>query len=270
MPSKEKTRHTDTPVVGLVSVITPVYNSAPYLKDCIQSVMAQTYTNWELLLVDDFSTDSSVDLIKSMARDETRIRFFCNTENQGAAYSRNLATRESNGEFIAFLDSDDVWEPNKLQIQIQQMQSQDNWVCYSNYIRVDERGEEVGIRILAMPELSYQKQIKNNYIGNLTGIYSVAKLDKIMAPDIRKRQDWAVWLEAIKRNGKPALGIDQDLARYRVGQNSISSRKWKLLGYNFQFYRSYLKFSWLKSIRYMGLFLWEYFLVRPRWIERYT
>lgn len=269
MPSKERTRHTDQLVSGLVSVITPVYNSAAYLEACVASVQAQTYTDWELLLVDDASSDNSMQLIHSLAAKDARIRYFTNPQNQGAAFSRNLATREAKGEYIAFLDSDDLWEPEKLQLQIDKMQQSGNPVCFGSYIRIDEQDNELGIRIKAIPELTYNKQIRNNYIGNLTGIYNALELDKILAPNIRKRQDWAVWLEAIKRSGQPALGIQQDLARYRVGQASISSKKWKLLGYNFRFYKEFLQFSWLKSAGYTLLFLWEYFVHRPKWIEHY-
>ena len=269
MPSKEKTRHTDQLVPGLVSVITPVYNSAAYLEACVASVQAQTYTNWELILVDDASTDNSLELVQSLCAGDARIRYYSNDKNQGAAFSRNLATQEAKGEYIAFLDSDDLWEPQKLQLQIDKMQESDNPVCFGSYVRIDGDGNELGIRIKAMPELSYSKQIRNNYIGNLTGIYNAAELDKILAPDIRKRQDWAVWLEAIKRSGQPAVGIQQDLARYRVGQASISSNKWKLLRYNFRFYREYLQFSGLKAMRYTVVFLWEYFVQRPKWIEHY-
>ncbi|PQB05494.1 glycosyltransferase family 2 protein [Aureitalea marina] len=269
MPSKGRTKHIDDFVPGLVSVVSPVFNSAPYLQGCIQSVLDQTYTQWEMLLVDDASTDGSSQIMKKAAAMDKRIRIFFNQENQGAAHSRNKATEEAKGEYIAFLDSDDLWEPDKLNLQIQQMESTGNPVCFSNYIRIDEQGHELGIRIKAIPELSYQKQLRNNYIGNLTGIYRVSSIGKIMSPAIRKRQDWAVWLEAIRRSSTPALGLDHDLARYRVGQTSISSKKWRLLSHNYRFYREYLHFSGIKSFTYLLIFLWEYFLNRPRWIERY-
>ena len=122
--------------------------------------------------------------------------------------------------------------------------------------------------LVALPSLSYQKQHTNNYIGNLTGIYHARSLGKIFSPNIRKRQDWAVWLEAIKKSGQVAVGIQEDLAFYRVRKGSMSSSKVKLVKYNFQFYRNYLKYSWGKSVVCLLRFFWEYFLVRPKYIKK--
>ena len=147
------------------------------------------------------------------------------------------------------------------------MLQQDQYVSFTNYLHLDEEGKPLGKRILAMPNLSYKKQLLNNYIGNLTGIYNAEKLGKIPSPNIRKRQDWAVWLEAIKRSKKPALGINEDLAYYRVRKGSISANKVKLVKYNYLFYRS-LGFNIIKSGWYLLRFFWEYFMVRPRYIQK--
>ena len=119
-----------------------------------------------------------------------------------------------------------------------------------------------------MPELSYKKQHKNNYIGNLTGIYSTVALGKVHSPAIRKRQDWAVWLEAIKRSGKPAQGLQEDLAFYRVREESISSDKMKLVKYNYRFYKQHLGYSSVKSGWHLLKFFVEYFFVRPQYIQK--
>ncbi|MBT0607168.1 glycosyltransferase family 2 protein [Aequorivita echinoideorum] len=253
---------------GIVSIITPVFNSSQFIAKAIESVVNQTYKDWELIIVDDASWDASIEIIEEFKQKDSRIRFFRLDENQGAAFCRNLATEKANGKYIAFLDSDDLWKPEKLQIQTDFMEQNNCDVCFSNYLHIDENGNPLHKRVIAKSSLSYKKQRLNNYIGNLTGIYNAESLGKILAPKIRKRQDWAVWLEAIHRSGKPALGIQQDLAFYRVRKGSVSANKWKLINYNFLFYRDYLKYSYPKSFYFLLLFFWEYFMQRPKYIEK--
>ncbi len=253
----------------LVSIITPLYNSEAFILECIQSLQKQTFPNWEQLVVDDASTDQSLRLVQKIALQDHRIKLVSLPKNKGAAFCRNLATEKASGTFIAFLDSDDFWAPEKLEKQINFMQSQGASVSFTNYLHVDETGGALGKRIKAIKKLSYSKQHCNNYIGNLTGIYNASKLGKIMAPNIRKRQDWAVWLEAIRRSEKPALGLQEDLAYYRVREGSISSSKWRLIKYNYLFYRDFLGYSILKSGYWLLRFFWEYFFIRPKYIENY-
>ncbi|MEZ4778123.1 MAG: glycosyltransferase family 2 protein [Flavobacteriaceae bacterium] len=266
MHYEEKKKPISVTEAPLVSIITPTFNSEAYIQQTIASVQAQTYSNWEHILVDDASLDNSGSMVEEIANVDFRIKFIQLKKNQGAAYCRNLATEKANGTFIAFLDSDDYWHPEKLEKQISLMLKQDQWVSFTNYLHIDEEGKSLKKRILVMPKLSYRKQLLNNYIGNLTGIYNVEKLGKIIAPNIRKRQDWAVWLEAIKRSGKSALGIQEDLAYYRVRKDSISANKLKLVKYNYLFYRS-LGFNIVKSGWYLLRFFCEYFLVRPKYIQ---
>lgn len=253
---------------GLVSIITPIYNSSKYIAEAITSVQQQTYTDWEHIIIDDASTDCSAEIVEGFAAKDSRIRFYKHSENKGAAFCRNFATKMATGKYIAFLDSDDLWVPEKLKIQLDFMEYYQCDVSFSSYIQIDKNRQPLHKRIIAKESLSYKKQHSNNYIGNLTGMYNVQKLGKIMAPKIRKRQDWAVWLEAIKRSGKPAMGIQQDLAYYCVRKGSVSSNKWKLVKYNFQFYYRYLNYSWPKSVYFLLIFFWEYFFERPKFIER--
>lgn len=262
---KKPTNSTEKP---LVSIITPSYNAALFIINTVISVREQSYPNWEHIIVDDASTDPTPTLLEQFAEEDARVRIELLSENRGAAYCRNRATELAQGEFIAFLDSDDLWHPEKLQKQLEYMQANACGVCFSSYLHIDENGHSLGKRIKALPKLTYQKQLRNNYIGNLTGIYSVQSLGKIMAPSIRKRQDWAVWLEAIQRQGKPACGLQQDLAYYRVRSGSISSNKWKLIQYNYQFYRTFLGQSWPRASLNLLRFFWEYFVHRPKQIER--
>ncbi len=252
----------------LVSVITPLYNADKFIAQTIDSVQAQAYSNWEHIIVDDLSTDASLEIVKGYAEKDPRIKLLTSEENQGAALCRNRATKEASGRFIAFLDSDDLWDEKKLETQIQFMMENECAVSYTSYLHIDEHGNPLNKRIIALPKLDYKKQHRNNYIGNLTGVYDTSVTGKIMAPGIRKRQDWAVWLEAIQKSGQPALGIQQDLAYYRVREGSISSSKSKLVPYNFQFYRKFLGYSWLKSAFCLCRFFWEYFVHRPKQIQR--
>lgn len=268
MPFEEKKKHIEGTNMPLVSIITPLYNAASFVSETINSVLQQTYQNWELLIVDDASTDNSVCISEAFAAKEPRIRLLKNNKNKGAAYCRNQATELAKGDYIAFLDADDLWFPKKLEKQIQFMQKAKATVSFTSYMHIDETGKYLHKNIIAMPRLTYAKQHTNNYIGNLTGVYHAAVLGKIIAPKLEKRQDWAVWLEAIKRSDSPALGIQEILAKYRVHASSMSANKSSLLKHNFNFYRKHLGYSWLTSTCYLGRFMWEYFMVRPKFIEK--
>jgi teichuronic acid biosynthesis glycosyltransferase TuaG len=257
MHYEEKKKHINIESTPLVSIITPLYNASSFISETILSVQNQNYLNWELIIVDDASLDSSVKIAEEFANNDSRIFVYRNKQNKGAAFCRNLATEKAKGDFVAFLDADDLWHQDKLQKQLNLMQEKNNPVSCTSYLHIDEQGKLLNKRIKALPLLSYNKQHRNNYIGNLTGMYNASVLGKITAPNIRKRQDWAVWLEAIKRSGKPALGIQEDLAYYRIHKGGISSNKLNLIKYNYIFYRDYL-----------GVFFWEYFIHRPKQIEK--
>lgn len=251
----------------LVSVIMPAFNSEKFIAEAVESVIKQSYSNWELIVVDDASTDATPQIIDKYTQLDPRIFSIKLPTNNGPSYCRNKATEIAKGVYIAFLDSDDLWTLNKLKFQIEFMIDRDCAVSFTNYLRIDEVGNSLNKRVKAIDFLSLKKQLRNNYIGNLTGMYNVTSLGKIMSPKILKRQDWALWLEAIKRSGKPAQGIPQDLAFYRIREKSLSANKIGLLQYNYYFYKKHLQFSTLKSLYFMGCFLWEYFFIRPRYIE---
>jgi len=257
-----------TNTTPLVSIITPLFNAEKYIAQTLESVQQQSYENWEHIIVNDASEDTSEEIVRNFAEKHPRVQLISLHENKGAAYCRNHATELAQGDYIAFLDSDDLWHPEKLTKQIGFMLSRDCEVSYTSYLHINEAGESLHKRIKALDQLPYKKQLRNNYIGNLTGIYKASTLGKIIAPPIRKRQDWAVWLTAIKRSGKPALGLVEDLAYYRVREGSISSNKLALIPYNFKFYRSHLGYSWFASVYRLFMFFWEYFFVRPRHIEK--
>jgi len=251
----------------LVSVIMPAFNAENFIEAAVSSVISQTYSAWELFIIDDASTDATLSQAEKLAKQDSRIKIIRNKKNSGAGISRNNGIKAAQGDFIAFLDADDQWKPKKLEIQLEAMQQQDAAVCFSSYQQINENGSSRNEIIEALPILSYQKLLKSNYLGNLTGIYNVKKLGKIYAPEIRKRQDWALWLEALKKGG-PAIGIQRCLAKYRIRKGSISGNKLEMLKYNFNIYHKVLGFSFPKSIGYMLVFLKEHFIIKPKQVKR--
>lgn len=247
----------------LVSVIMPAYNSAKFIEESITSVKDQTYSHWELLIIDDASQDSTLKIIRDHAVGDERIRIHPLPTNQGAGFARNIGIKASRGDYISFLDADDLWYPEKLEVQLEFMRAADVQVCYSSYTLMDEAGSETGWRVKALPHLSFNKLLKANYIGNLTGMYCAANLGKVYCPLIRKRQDWGLWLLATRKAGG-ARGIEQSLARYRIRKRSISGDKWEMVGYNYRVFRKVLHFSVVKSLYRMVIFLWEQFFVKSR------
>jgi glycosyltransferase involved in cell wall biosynthesis len=248
----------------LVSIITPMYNSEAFISEMIHSVINQTHKNWELLLIDDYSTDKTIEIATSFSNRYSNIKLFTNEINQGAANSRNKGIIESKGDFIAFLDADDLWKSEKLEKQLKVMKDENCDVCFSSYELINEQGKQLNKMVKALPFLTYNKQLKSNYIGNLTGIYKSKTLGKITTANLRKRQDWLLWLEAIKNSGKPAVGIQESLAYYRVRRYSVSSNKLNLLKYNFWVYRKGLRLSAIKSMGYFTIFLFEHFFVKSK------
>ena len=249
-----------------VVVVLPAYNAAKTLERTYAEIPFDIVD--EVILTDDKSSDNTVEVVAALNEHDSRICLERFETNQGTAQTRNKATELARGTYVAFLDSDDRWMPEKLEVQLQLMRSTGATVVYSNYLRMDESGRSLNQRVKAIEKLSYSKQRANNYIGNLTGMYNAEVLGKIYSPPFRKRQDWALWMEAIKRAGQPAVGMDRDLAWYRMRTTSISARKTELLKYNYRVYREYLGYSAPVSFFRMMRFLWEYFLVRPRLIER--
>lgn len=247
----------------LVSVIMPAYNSKGYIEQAIQSIQDQTYPNWELIIVDDASTDGTFALVENKIKQNQKVHLLQNRKNQGTGVARNLGIKAAKGRYICFLDADDLWLPEKLRVQVEFMQKRDLVMSFSSYRLISEVGEELDKTILALPELSYSKLLRANYVGNLTGMYDVEKTGKVYCPPFRKRQDWALWLSVLKKAGG-AKGIQQPLALYRLRKEGISGNKFALIRHNFKVYHQFLDFGILKSCRYMILFFREQFLIKRK------
>lgn len=234
----------------LVSIITPLYNSERFIDTTIKSVLSQTYTNWELIIVDDGSTDKGFDIAHQHHLKDCRIRLFKQDRNSGAAACRNTAIEKARGKYIAFLDSDDLWEPNKLMTQINKMNETGAVFTFTSYKLIDEEGIELD-KIVRCPEsLVYKQQLRYNHIGCLTAMYNADGLGKLYMPIIRKRQDYALWLKILKL-GVVGVGIDECLATYRIRKNSLSSNKFELLKWNWRLYREVENLSVTESGYYL-------------------
>lgn len=253
--------------VNLVSVIMPAHNSAAFISEAIGSVLQQTYSNLELIVIDDASHDETVVIVEDLIKNDQRIVLLKNKQNLGPGPSRNTGIKAAKGDFIAFLDSDDLWLPQKLEVQLGFMAEHNIKMCFSSYLLMNEEGKKLPKMIEALPVLTYKKLLLSNYVGNLTGIYD-AREAKYYAPTLPKRQDWALWLNILEKTG-PAWGILKPLAIYRIRKKSLSRNKYALFSHNYKIYSKFLNFGRLKSTLYMGRFLWEHFFVKSRQEKRF-
>jgi len=237
----------------LVSIITPSFNSSEFIESTIQSIILQSYKNWELLIIDDCSIDNSIEVINKYVSNDQRIKLVSLEHNSGAAVARNIGIQQAKGRFIAFLDSDDSWHPDKLKMQINFMLKNDYAFSYTAYHKVDENGVFIaGVNIPA--RTSYNELLKTCVIGCLTAMYDTEKLGKMEFPLIRKRQDFALWLKILKKVPY-AYGLKQDLAKYTVRSDSISANKFKAAQYNWYLYRHIENLSLMRSIYYFSHYM---------------
>ncbi len=205
-------------IQDLVSIITPSYNCGRFVAETIRSVQAQTYTNWEMLFVDDCSTDDTESIVKSF--NDPRIRFFKNEKNSGAAVSRNWALREAKGRWIAFLDSDDLWMPEKLEHQIRFMEENDYHFSCTSRIAINEDSTPLGLRIKSPMHITKKMMWRYCWVGCLTVMYDANVMGCIQIADIKKNNDYAIWLKAIKK--ADCYSLEEVLACYRRRAKSIS------------------------------------------------
>src|SRR5690625_1276491 len=233
----------------LVSVITTAYNAARFICETMDSVRAQTYENWEMIIVDDQSSDNTVQLVKRYEQKDNRIRLVQLNQNSGSAIARNTAMDHANGRYIAFLDSDDRWLPKKLQKQLCFMQENDLAFTFTKYVRMHENGELTNGISKAPVKLSYDDLMKRCVIGCLTVMLDREKIGEERMVNIRTRQDYAFWL-TITRKGFYAYGLPEVLAEYRLVADSISSNKIKAAKRNWYVLRVVEKQPLHKAIWY--------------------
>ena len=235
-----------------VSIVMPTYNCAEYIAESISSVLTQTWSDWELLISDDCSGDNTAEVVAQFR--DARIRYLQNEQNRGTAAARNRALQCADGRWVAFLDSDDVWMPQKLEKQIAFMEVQGAKFSCTAYTQMDADGDPLHIGIIPPARTDYKKCIRlSNPIGNSTVMYDQAALGKFRVPEIKKRNDFALWLQILKQ--ADCFGLDEFLCRYRRGRpGSISGNKLGLLKYHWQLYHDIEGHGTLRSLYELGCF----------------
>ncbi len=241
-----ETQSTKNPTV---SVITPAFNSEKTIVGTIESVLDQTYQDYEMVIVDDCSTDRTVEIVQTYVTKDDRIRLIQLEQNSGAAVARNTAMREAKGRYIAFLDSDDQWFPEKLEQQLAFMQENDYAFTFTKYVRMDEQGKLTEHVSKAPESVGYHDLMKHCVIGCLTVMIDREKVGYQEMENIRRRQDYAYWLKLTKQ-GYRAYGYPEVLAKYRLGHNTVSSNKLKAAKGQWYVYRNIENQNVLKSSYY--------------------
>lgn len=236
---------------GLVSIITPTYNCGRFIGETIESVQKQTYTNWEMVIVDDCSIDRTKEIVEEYISKDARIQYYCLENNSGAAVARTRAMQLADGEYMAFLDADDLWTEDKLEKQLQFMKQNKYAFSCTSYEQIDEAGNLINKIVKTIPKTSYNRLLLDCPVGNSTVMYSVKKMGKFEVPNIRKRNDDALWLQMLKKE-KYIMGMPDILMKYRIRRNSISSNKLKVIKYHWILYREIEHLNIFRSLFHIG------------------
>jgi len=231
----------------LVSIITPTWNCASFIEETIASVRAQTYENWEMIISDDCSTDNTYELVQYFMKLDSRIKYICNEKNEGAAVARNNALKIAKGRWIAFLDSDDLWFPNKLELQIEFMRRNNIAFSYTKYIQIDANSKEIG-RIVSGPlKISKFGMYSYCWLGCLTVLYDSSVVGLIQIGNIKKNNDYAMWLKVAHK--ATCYLLDETLAYYRRREGSISHHSYfSLIKWHYKLFKNEVQCNVLQSI----------------------
>ncbi|MDO9592469.1 MAG: glycosyltransferase family 2 protein [Erysipelotrichaceae bacterium] len=230
---------------ALVSIVMPAYNCADFLGITLDSIINQTYKKWEVIVVDDRSTDNTAEVVREYMMKDERIKYHRLEKNSGAAVARNTAVELAQGKYMAFLDSDDVWFPEKLTKQITFMEEYNYLFTCTSYTKIDEEGKYLNRTIGVRKQSDYNDILKKNP-GNSTVVYNAEEIGKIKIPNIRKRNDYVMWLSVVKKAGM-LYGMEEPLASHRIRNGSLSKKKPNLVGYHWKVYREIEKLSLIKS-----------------------
>ena len=252
-----------------VSIVTPTYNSEKYIKKTIESVQAQTYQNWEMIVVDDCSTDKTREIVEGISVSDPRVQLLCQEMNAGAGAARTRSMRASTGRFIAYLDADDIWKQEKLEKQVKFMLDKDCGFSCASYEVIYDDGNKLGKEVHMLPKVDYVGFLTNNLLQTVGIMVDTEKVDKdlLVMPDIRRRQDAATWLQILKA-GYECYGLDEILAEYRRAQGSLSSNKFKAVKGIWTLYRYIehlsIPFSCYCFVRYAVLAVWKRLYLRSK------
>lgn len=241
----------------LVSIITPMFNSSRFLELSIQSVMSQTYNNWEMIIVDDCSVDNSVQIVESFIKNDPRIVLIESKTNSGPGVSRNMAIDYAKGEIIAFLDSDDIWHPNKLELHVNFMLENNASFSHTSYGFIDEEGKSINqtFHVSSHP-IDYVSALKRTEISCLTAMYNVKLIGKHYMPDLRRKQDYALWLSILKQ-GIKSIPLDIELAYYRQRKGSVTHKKYKLIIGHYRFLKEQEGLNSINALKFTALWMYN-------------
>lgn len=221
---------------GLVSIITPSWNCGKFLEETIKSIQTQTYTNWELLFQDDCSTDDTKERVLRLAAEDARIKYECNPQNSGAAITRNNALRRAKGKWIAFLDSDDLWLPEKLEKQVAFMVENGYAFSYHEYTEMTEDCRDNGVYVSGIKKVNKFNMYACCWPGCLAVMYDREKIGPIQINDVKKNNDTAMWLKVVQK--APCYLLKENLARYRRRANSITPKPlWQRIWAHYPLFR---------------------------------
>ena len=234
----------------LVSIITPSFNSEKFISDTIKSVQNQTYSNWEMIIVDDFSQDRTVEMVQNFMDEDIRIHLIQLNKNSGAAKARNIGIEKISGKYMTFIDADDIWFPDFIENSIETIKKSGINFVFSSYKRSNEKLEFIYSDFVVPKKVTYTDILKTNSISCLTAFIDVEILGVKKMPDILKRQDMGLWLKYLKEIPF-AYGIQEPKAIYRIRENSLSRNKKNLLKYQWNFYYKIEKLGFFASVHYM-------------------
>ena len=234
-----------------VTVVMPSYNAQRFISEAIDSVIQQTLADWELLVVDDGSTDSTPRLVRCYQRLDHRITLITVRVNRGPAYARNLALRQAQGDFVAFIDSDDVWLPGKLQQQVHEIELHKADISYTAYRRRRDR-DRTGQIVSVPPSVTYHTMLRRNYIACSTAMIRRSTCQMISMPNIARRQDHGYWLALLRDGSRTTIGIPLPLTSYRLHSTSLSANKIVAARYSWRLLRQLEGFSFLRSLWYFS------------------
>jgi teichuronic acid biosynthesis glycosyltransferase TuaG len=240
-----------------VSIVMPAFNSAKTVLDSVKSVIGQSFENWELLIVDDCSTDDTVARVQPLAREDSRIKILVLKQNSGSpAGPRNAGIRAAVGTHIAFLDADDLWAPQKLERQVAFMEEQGAILCCTGYDVVDAGQRSIG-SFMPPRTTSYQELLRASTVGCLTAMFDARALGRRYFPSCG-HEDYALWL-SILREGNVVHGLQERLATYRLSSGSVSANKFRVLAFYFRIYNGQERFGPISS---------AVMCVRCAWVNR--
>lgn len=246
----------------MISIITPSWNSEKYILETIKSVQAQTYKDWEILIIDDCSTDNTVKIVEYIIEYDSRVKLIKQKKNLGPGAARTRGVQIASGRYIAYLDADDVWLPEKLERQIEFMRNNNCFFSCTSYEVINDSGKSLKKYIHMPSKMNYMDYLTNNVLQTVGIMIDTSKVNKklLFMPNIRIGEDAATWLQVLKA-GYTCYGIDEILAKYRRTKDSLSSNKIKSVIGTWHMYTKVIKLPlWLASycfIRYIILAIWK-------------